>query len=79
MASLPVQYLFEQPGARTTGVLHTGLHQPGHVSNPLVAILRIAGDGGHIHLGDAGLAITEAALAAKSEIEKIREQSQNLE
>jgi len=30
-------------------------------------------------LGDAGLEITDVALAAKSEIEKIREQALNLE
>ncbi len=32
-----------------------------------------------VGLGDIGLAMTDAALAAKAEIEKIREQSQNLE
>ena len=32
-----------------------------------------------VGVGDIGLGITDLALAAKAEIEKIREQSQNLE
>ena len=54
------------------------LHQIGHLfDRPHTSIHTILSKTGG--LGELGLTITDLALAAKSEIDKIREQSLNLE